>query len=247
MKNSSRWIGHALSALAGGMAVWILGSHDEPDVDAFGQQAVPEHRRTQGESFPSDQSSEVVAQIEELESALSDAREENTRLAAALRTAESESAEPVPLGNIFFMSPLPGGYDWKDGSDGMIKVFESESRDDLWAPDLERELLRSINIQAADKSVYFASQEIECRTYVCRVTFTHSSLPRNYEELKELADSATTIARQLVSESSQLTGAHMQHRGGYPGEPTTTELLLFRSGTSVTNLSPARLDTPFER
>lgn len=245
MKNSHRWIGHALSALAGGAAVWILSTHDGPDVAGFEQQ-VPAQRWTQEDSLSSDRSSAVSAQIEDLESALSEAREEINRLAAALITAESESGDLVPSQDVYFVQPLPGGYDWKDGSDGMIEVFESETRDDRWAPDLERQLTRSINFQAADRSVSLASQEIECRTYVCRISLMHGSMPGNREELTELADSATAIARQLVRESSELTGAHMKHRGGYPGEPTTSELLLFRSGTGVINLSPAALDTPFE-
>jgi len=247
MVSSRRWIGYVLSALAGGVVVWILDSHDESDVEAFVQQAAPELRQAQGTSSQSDQSPDVSAQVEELEFALAEAREENARLASALRTAESESDEPVSF-NGFFGSPiLPGGYDWRDGIDGMIKVFESESRDDLWAADLERQLARSIDVQAADKSLFFASQAIECRTYVCRVTFTHGSLPGNRGELEVQADSATSIARRLVSESSELTGTRMQHSGGYPGEPTTSELLLFRSGTGVTNLYPGPLDTPFER
>ena len=131
--------------------------------------------------------------------------------------------------------------------DGMVDVFESEPRDDLWAADLERKLARSIDVQAVDKSLFFASQEVECRTYVCRVTFTHGSLPGNWEELEELADSGTAIARQLVGENPELTGTRMNHRGGYPGEPATSELLLFRSGMGVTNLYPGPLDTPFEK
>lgn len=246
--NSSRWIGHALSALAGGAVVWILGSHDEPDVEAFMQRAVPEQRQTQRNAFQSNQSPEVRAQVEELEFALSEAREENARLIAALRTAESKLAEPVPLRNGFFGSPiLPGGYDWRDGIDGAIEVFESESRDDPWAADFERELQRSINLQAADMSLFLASQKIECRTYVCRVSFTHGSLPRNWEELEALAVSVTTIARRLVSESSELTGIRLKNSGGYPNEPATSELLLFRTRTGVTNVYPDRLDTPFEK
>lgn len=240
---------HAVAALIGGVVVWAIeadfyrvSSSNEP-LEFLGTLEHDDGFSMNG-AIPS-----VSAYSGELEAETTLAKELNSLLDASSRDTGEPFAGPedIRAALLHIVMDLPGGYTWKGGTTGsIIEVFESEARDNLWATRVENELVPAVNSGITQEGLQVAGQQIECRTYVCRVTLTHGRSAGSWDELKGQADSATDIARQVVSANTELSGAAIEHRGGYPGELTKSELLFFRTGTGVTNLTPARLDTPLE-
>lgn len=217
----------AMSAFTGGVLVWLLEAPSMEDVATFSS------RTATSEATVADLRDPERTRRGELDGALEGAQlqiEESTEAPHEAHAAVAEASGDEGLG-------APRGYE--EGSYALAglarPIFEAEPVDPSWAPGAESEIYDAMTNGISARGLRVAIQEVKCRTEACRVLLTYASQPANEDELKALVEPVTRLAENVATESSSVgSGATLEHSGGYPGKPTTSEIFLYRSGAPAT-------------
>jgi hypothetical protein len=222
----------AVGTLLGGAFVWIVNSPvDEPQLTgASAGEVTPESPSSQEPSREAVRIQELERDTAELTEELAEAQLEIEALNAALVAAEAALAETSrregPVG--------PRGYprSARIRPDDIRPIFESEPRDANWAPTAEAEINRALVNGISDKGLQITILEVSCRSEACRVLISYSSQPVNETERHEITQPVTDLVHDIAQRASSISySGAVGHRSGFPGELTTSEVFLFRTGT----------------
>lgn len=224
---TARHLGYcAMSALTGGVLVWLLKA---PSMEHAATSGI---RTTTSEATVADLPSAERIRSGELQGAQDGAQlqMEGSTEAPAARATVAEGSGNEGFG-------VPRGYE--EGSYALAglarPIFEAEPVDPSWAPGAESDIYNAMSNGISVRGLQVSIQEVRCRTEACRVLLTYANQPATEDELKELVEPVTLLAQNVAIGSSSVgSGATLEHSGGYPGKPTTSEIFLYRSGAPAT-------------
>jgi hypothetical protein len=169
---------------------------------------------------PERETTEVTAALTEAEAEIERLR---TELAVAKASAEDED------GNEDLVEPR--GYSGRARIRDAGSTFEAELVDASWAPAVESQLREDILNTISDDGLQVNIVDVRCKTDACRVQMSYPRYPTNLSELAEITQPGVELSRQIFSEMDPVSSSGLfQVRGMFPGEPTTSELYLFRTG-----------------
>lgn len=231
----SLWVASAASAMAGASLVWFL-------------KGTPVSEVKPNEAIIPESAVEAKAVVETARDTRSDGEEgsgdhELTEPATSAR-AEDPLEEADTNGKEDEI-PNPNSSFWS--TDALRTGFGREPRDPSWGPAAETQIMVGLSNLMAANPLRVIVQEIECRTETCRVLLMHESQPKNWTELQNQGWYVTEMVRELVAQSSVVSGARINHKGGYPAELATSELFLYRSGYAGIATSFSTPFTPRDR
>lgn len=109
-------------------------------------------------------------------------------------------------------------------------AFAAEPIDPSWAYPSESQILRALDTTTAEKQVVLMSREITCRSATCRAVLTYAEGAPDHASLLKVGAPISEFARDLAKSRSPVSGAIVLHKGGFEGEPTTSEIYFARSG-----------------
>jgi hypothetical protein len=113
------------------------------------------------------------------------------------------------------------------------KDFAAEPVDPTWAASTESEMLKKLDARSYDKQIDILNREIECRSNTCRVLITYAAQGNEAADrraLIKICGPVSDVIREITQGSPSVTGALALHRGGFVGEPVTSEIFLTRKG-----------------
>jgi hypothetical protein len=119
------------------------------------------------------------------------------------------------------------------------KDFESEPLDSSWSSAAELAIRRELSTLGHADQLALASHEVSCRTGTCRVLLIHTNYPRDWNEFSRLVEPVAQLARRIKIDASMFSGVKPIFRGGFAGEPMTSELYFLRSqrwGVAIMNM-----------
>ena len=221
---SNRAVGVSVGVVTIAALIWLARSPtsvaptaDEPFVldSEFNVQGVTA-------SEPESETAEVTAALTEAQAEIERLR---TELAAAEASQEEDGYQELlkPTGYSGAARVLP--------SDAR-SVFDAELIDSSWAPAAESQLYENLVNKISDGSLQVNIVDVRCKTDACRVQMSYPRQPTKPSELAEISQPSVELSRQMISETdSVLSSGLLYVRGMFPGEPITSELYLFRTGT----------------
>jgi hypothetical protein len=103
-------------------------------------------------------------------------------------------------------------------------AFETEPVDAAWAQSTSTGILQYIDKKMADRDMGLASREITCRAETCRAVLTYANHATDRSSLMKIGAPVSDMIREIVGKTQPVSGAMVLHRGGFAGEPATTEI-----------------------
>lgn len=217
--------GFILVGIVSAAILWIAGSLTGDVIPTTDELIVPDSQPSVGRAI----ADEPARETPEVTEALADAEAEIERLRAELAAAEAADGEEDEDEGIL----VPRGY---SGAARVLvsdarSVFEAELVDSSWAPAAESELYTNLVNRVSSDGLQINIVDVRCKTDACRVEMSYPGQASNESELAEITQPGAELSRKVFGETDSVSSSGLlQTRGMFPGELTTSELYLFRTG-----------------